>query len=434
MTTRTLGRRVLAGAGALSLALTGGLAGLMGLAGTAQAATRTTPVFVKCVAPAPQPGADGSQNYTVTLPDGARAGDTVPLTIDPGETPVVPMFTIDTVNTMRAKLLVGGVAQTVTSPPLPSHQEANKKVDPPAFSGTITIPDGTEGTTVQVTVDQVVTDADLGGTVFTTTCTPAPRPSAPVGSVAVAAAPKDPATTGVTPGSGGAGTAVVATGVNFPPGAVTCSALLAGAATGDTGSGTADASGAASCGLTVTRKADRIRIDGSAGAGRSFVYVEERAGVRNPVEVEVLPGALALGPEGGQPAVSFGTVTIDGKARSVFGAFHAATVQDFRGSSLGWDVTATRTPFLNAATGHALAKAQLGIQPSCAVTNPDSPSTCAAGAPGAITDAPLKIASQAVGGGELTGGEFAVGGAAVLQLPPFMFADTYQSVVTFSVA
>ncbi|MEV7522448.1 hypothetical protein [Streptomyces sp. NPDC091371] len=430
MSTRTLRRKLLAGAGALSLALTGGV---MGLAGTAQAATKTTPVFVKCVAPAPQPGADGNQDFTVTLPDGAKAGDVVPITIDPGLTPVVPMFTIDTVNTIKAKLFVGGVAQTVTSPATPSHQEANVKSDPPAFSGTITIPDGTEGTTIQVTIDQVITDANLGGTVYTTTCTPDPRPSASVGSVVVEALPKDPITTKLTPNSGTAGTAVVATGANFPAGPVTCSALLAGAATGDTGSGTADASGVATCNITVTKKADTIKIDGST-TSKAFVYVEKATGVQNPVDVEVLPGPLALGPKDGQPAVNFGAVTINGKSQSVFGAFNAATVQDFRGGSLGWDVTATRTPFLNATTGHSMAKAQIGIQPSCTVTNPDSPSTCTAGAPGAITDTPLKIASQAAGGDELTGGEFAVGGAAMLQLPPFMFADTYQSVVTFSIA
>ncbi|MFE2168787.1 hypothetical protein ACFXB3_27590 [Streptomyces sp. NPDC059447] len=430
MSTRTLRHRVLAGAGALSLALAGGF---MGLAGTAQAATKTTPVFVKCVAPAPQPGADGNQDFTVTLPAGAKAGDVVPITIDPGETPVVPMFTIDTVNTIKAKLLVGGVAQTVTSPATPSHQEANKKADPPAFSGNITIPDGTEGTTVQVTIDQVITDADLGGTVYTTTCTPAPRPSASVGSVAVEALPKDPITTKVTPNSGEAGTAVVATGANFPAGAVTCSALLAGAATGDTGTGTADAAGVATCNITVTKKADAIKIDG-ATTSKSFVFVEKATGVKNPVDVEVLPGPLALGPKDGQPAVSFGSVTINGKSQSVVGMFNAATVQDFRGGSLGWDVTATRTPFLNATTGHSMAKAQIGIQPSCTVTNPDSPSTCTAGAPGAITDVPMKVASQSAGGDELTGGEFAVGGAGMIQLPPFMFADTYQSVVTFSIA
>jgi hypothetical protein len=422
---------MLARAGALSLTLT---AGVVGLAGPAQAATKTTPVFVKCVAPAPQPGANGNQDYTVTLPDGAKAGQTVPITIDPGETPVIPMFTIDTVNTIKAKLLVGGVAQTVTSPATPSHQEANKKSDPPAFSGTITIPDGTEGTTVQVTIDQVITDADLGGTIYTTTCTPDPRPSASIGSVAVEALPKDPVTTKVTPNSGKAGTAVVVTGANFPAGPVTCSALLSGAPTGDTGSGTADASGAATCNLTVGKKANAVRIDGATGAPKDFIFIEDQPGVGNPVDVEVLPGPLALGPKTGQPAVSFGAVTINGKAQSVFGQFNAATVQDFRGGTLGWDVTATRTPFLNQATGHSMAKAQLGIQPSCTVTNPDSPSTCTAGAPGAITDTPMKIASQAAGGDSLTGGEFAVGGAGMIQLPPFMFADTYQSVVTFSIA
>ncbi|MFC9295904.1 hypothetical protein ACFTWH_07480 [Streptomyces sp. NPDC057011] len=427
----TFRRRVLAGAGALSLALTGGV---VGLAGTAQAATKTTPVFMKCVAPAPQPGANGNQDYTITLPDGAKAGQSVPITIDPGETPVIPMFTIDTVNTIKAKLFVGGVAQTVTSPAVPSHQEANKKSDPPAFSGTITIPDGTEGTTVQITIDQVITDADLGGTIYTTTCTPDPRPSGSVGSVAVEALPKDPVTTKLTPNSGKAGTPVVATGTNFPAGPVTCSALLAGAATGETGTGSADAAGVATCNITVNKKADEIKINGSTGAGKGFVFIEDQPGVANPVDVEVLPGPLALGPKDGQPAVSFGAVTINGKAQSVFGVFNAATVQDFRGGTLGWDVTATRTPFLNQATGHQMAKAQLGIQPSCTVTNPDSPSTCTAGAPGAITATPMKVASQAAGGEDLTGGEFAVGGAGMIQLPPFMFADTYQSVVTFSIA
>ncbi|RSS66109.1 hypothetical protein [Streptomyces sp. WAC06614] len=431
MSTRTFRRRVLAGAGALSLALTGGV---VSLAGTAQAATRTTSVFMKCVAPAPQPGADGNQDFTVTLPDGAKAGETVPIEIDPGETPVVPMFSIDTVNTIKAKLLVGGVAQTVTSPATPSHQEAGKKADPPKFSGTIKIPDGTEGTTVAVTIDQVITDAELGGTVYTTTCTPAPRPSAPVGSVAVAALPKEPVTTKLTPNSGKAGTAVVATGANFPPGAVTCSALLAGAPTGDAGTGTADASGAATCNLTVTKKADAIRIDGSVTPYRAFVFVEDVPGVKNPVDVEVLPGPLGIGPQAGNPAVDFGKVTINGKPQSVVGQFSAMTVQDFRGGTLGWDVTATRTPFLNEATGHAMAKAQIGIQPSCKVTNPDSPSTCTAGAPGAITDSPMKVASQAAGGDQLTGGEFEIGGAGMIQLPPFMFADTYRSVVTFSIA
>ncbi|MFJ3924766.1 hypothetical protein [Streptomyces sp. NPDC090022] len=431
MSTRTFRRRVLAGAGALSLALTGGV---VGLAGTAQAATRTTPVYVKCDAPAPQPDAEGSQDFTVTLPDGAKAGDTVPITIDPGLSPIVPILTIDSVNVMKAKLLVGGAAQTVTSAAIPSHQEGGVKADPPAFSGTITIPDGTEGTTVQVALDQFITDADIGGAVYTTTCTPSPRPSASIGSVAVEALPKDPVTTKVTPNSGKAGTAVVATGANFPAGPVTCSALLAGAATGDTGSGSADASGAANCSLTVTKKADEIKINGSAGAGRAFVFVEDVPGVKNPVDVEVLPGPLGIGPQAGNPPVDFGKVTINGKPQSVVGQFNAMAVHDFRGGSLGWDVTATRTPFLNETTGHAMTTAQIGIQPACTVTNADSPSTCTAGAPGAITDTPMKIASQAAGGDQLTGGEFAIGGAGMIQLPPFMFADTYQSVVTFSIA
>lgn len=431
MSTRMLRRRVLAGAGALSLALTGGV---VGLAGTAQAATKTTPVFENCDAPAPQPDGSGNQNYTVTLPDGAKAGDVVPITIDPGASPLIPSFSVTTVNTSKITLKVGTTTQVVTSPPETVTVVAGQPLDPASFSGTITIPDGTEGTVVPVALDLAVTDADLSGSVFTTTCVPAPRPSAALGSVAVEALPKDPVTTKLTPNSGKAGTAVTVTGANFPAGAVTCSALLAGAPTGDTGNGTATAAGAATCEVTVTKKADQIRIDGAITPYKDFVFLEDQPGVKNPLDVEVLPGPLAIGPQSGNPAVSFGKVTINGKPQSVVGQFTAMSVQDFRGGTLGWDVTATRTPFLNETTGHTMAKAQLGIQPSCTVTNADSPSTCTAGAPGAISDTPMKVASQAAGGEELTGGEFAVGGAGMIQLPPFMFADTYQSVVTFSIA
>ncbi|MFF5444575.1 hypothetical protein [Streptomyces sp. NPDC012888] len=422
-------RRVVAGAGALTLALTGGV---VGLAATAQAATKTTTVFVECDAPAPQPDGSGNQTFAVTLPDTAKAGDTVPITVDAGPSPLLPQFAVTTENTTKITLVVGQGLQTIVGDPETVTVTPGVPLDPKPVVKTVKVPDGTEGTTVDVRLDVIVTDASLGGTVFTTTCTPKPRPSATLNSIAVEALPKDPVTTRLTPNSGKAGTKVVATGANFPAGGVTCSALLAGTATGDTGSGTADASGAATCELTVSEKADEIRIDG--GAGKPFVFLEEQPGVKNPVDVEVLPGPLAIGPKDGFPAAQWGSVTINGKPQNVIGAFNAATVQDFRGGSLGWDVTATRTPFLNESTGHAMTKAQIGIQPTCTVTNPDSPSTCTAGAPGAITGTPMQVASSPAGGDQLTGGEFAVGGAGMIQLPPFMFADTYQSVVTFSIA
>ncbi|KJY25100.1 hypothetical protein VR46_41655, partial [Streptomyces sp. NRRL S-444] len=205
----TFRRRILAGAGALSLALTGGV---VGLTGTAQAATVTTPVFENCDAPAPQPDGSGNQNYTVTVPGTAKAGDVVPITIDPGASPLIPGFSVTTVNTTKITLKVGTTTQVVTSPPETVSVVAGTPLDPKAFSGTIKIPDGTEGTAVDVKLDLAVTDADLSGSVFTTTCTPAPRPSATLGSVAVEALPKDPVTTKLTPNSGKAGTAVVVSG------------------------------------------------------------------------------------------------------------------------------------------------------------------------------------------------------------------------------
>ncbi|MFE9254672.1 WxL domain-containing protein [Streptomyces sp. NPDC006879] len=429
MSTRTYRRRILAGAGALTLALTGGVAGL---AGSAQAATKTTAVFVNCDAPAPQPDGSGDQNFTVTLPDGAKAGDLVDITIDPGASPLLPQFAVTSTNTTKMTLKVGGTTQTVTSPPETVDVTPGVPLDPAAFTGKITVPDGTEGTTVNVTIDLSVTDAVVFGSTFTTTCTPEPRPSAPVGSIAVEDLPAVPVTTRLTPSSGGPDTVVAAEGANFPPGAVTCAASLSGTDTGDTGTGTANAAGAASCEITLTKKADNVRIGSTDG--KRFTWIQPAEGVAHPVDIEVLPGPLALGPTAGLPTLDFGAVTINGKAQSVTGSFHAATVQDFRGGSLGWDLTVTRTPFLNQASGHSMDGAQLGIQPTCNVTNPDSPSACTAGAPGAITDTPMKVASQAAGGDQLTGGEFAVGGGAMIQLPPFMFADTYQSIVTFSIA
>lgn len=427
----TFRRRVLAGTGALSLALTGAV---VGLSGTAQAATKTTLVPMDCVAPPPQAGGSGNQNFTITLPDGAKAGDVVPITIDPGASPVIPGFSVTTTNVSKISLKVGSSVQTVVSPPETVDVVAGQALDPSAFSGTIKIPDGSEGTTVTVALDLSVTDASLMGSVFTTTCTPNPRPSASLGSVAVEALPKDPITTRLSPNSGEAGQEVVVTGANFPAGAVTCSALKNGTATGETGSGTATAAGVATCNITVNLPADKIRIDGSILPYKDYVFIAQQPGVQNPVDVEVLPGPLAIGPQAGNPAVSFGSVTINGKSQSVVGQFTAMAVQDFRGGTLGWDVSATRTPFLNSVTGHSMATAQIGIQPTCKVTNPDSPSPCTAGAPGAISDVPMKVASAAAGGDNLTGGEFEVGGAGMIQLPPFMFADTYQSVVTFSIA
>lgn len=426
----TFRRRVLAGTGALSLALTGAV---VGLTGTAQAATKTTPVQVGCVAPPPQAGASGIQTYAVTLPDGGKAGDVVPITIDPGPSPVIPGFSVTTTNVSKITLKVGSTTQTVVSPPETVDVIAGQPLNPAAFSGTVKIPDGTEGTTVTVALDLSVTDASLMGSVFTTTCTPDPRPT-PVGSIVVEALPKDPITTKLTPNSGKAGQEVVVTGANFPAGPVTCSGLKGGVATGETGAGTATAAGVATCNIVVNLDTDEIKIDGAITPYKAYVFVKDQPGVKNPVDVEVLPGPLAIGPQSGNPAVDFGKVTINGKPQSVVGQFTAMAVQDFRGGTLGWDVSATRTPFLNEVTGHSMTKAQIGIQPTCKVTNVESPSTCAAGAPGAISDVPMKIASQSAGGEDLTGGEFEIGGAGMIQLPAFMFADTYQSVVTFSIA
>ncbi|WP_328707762.1 hypothetical protein [Streptomyces mesophilus] len=441
---RTTRKRSLACVGALALAVG---AGVVGLAAPASAVTGTATASMHCQlppgSPSPNPR-DMNSTYTVEVPDEVQPGDVLPagsVKVTPSPTGVTvplqltltmtPSVTFELENAgipAGTKVTVTGAVQDPQT--VPANGEPS--IAPWTNNAPITIPASASPGAIKWLADSsktitTITNPPLGAQ--ETTCTAnAPKVAIVTNQIPV---PTVPTTTKLTPNNGGPGTAVTATGVNFAPGPVTCTASLAGVDT-DTGTGTADAAGNATCSLTVTTKADSIRI--GATPGKAFVWVTPIEGVPHPVDIEVLPGALAIGPAGGLPTLDLGSITINGKSQTVTGTFNAAAVQDFRGGSLGWDVTVTRTPFLNTATGHAMNTAALTIAPTCAVTNPDSPSPCAVGAAGAITDTPKQVASQAPGGEELTGGEFAVGGGASLKLPPFMFADAYQSVVTFSMA
>ncbi len=441
---RTTRKRSLACVGALALAVG---AGVVGLAAPASAVTGTATASMHCQlppgSPTPNPR-DMNSTYTVEVPDNVQPGDVLPVgsvKVTPSPTGVtVPLaLTLNMTPSLTFELensgIPAGTTVTVTgdkqgSQDVPAGGEPS--IAPWTNNAPITIPaSATPGAIKWLAHSSKtitsITAPPLGDQ--STDCTAnAPKVAIVTNQIPV---PTVPTTTKLTPNSGGAGTAVTASGINFAPGAVTCTASLAGVDT-DTASGTADAAGNATCTVTLTTKADKVRINNTAG--KPFVWVAPIEGVPHPVDIEVLPGALAIGPAGGLPTLDMGSITINGKSQTVTGTFNAAAVQDFRGGSLGWDVTVTRTPFLNAATGHAMSTAALTITPTCAVTNPDSPSPCTVGAAGAITDVPKQVASQAAAGDDLTGGEFAVGGGASLKLPPFMFADAYQSVVTFSMA
>ncbi|WP_415950456.1 hypothetical protein [Streptomyces sp. KLOTTS4A1] len=441
---RTIRKRIPACVGALALAVG---AGVVGLAGPAAAVEGTATASMHCTlppgSPSPNPR-DMDSTYTVEVPDEVQPGDVLPagsITVTPSPTGVAVPLQVDLTMTPSVTFelantgIPAGTTVTVTGDVQPQQTVAANEeptILPWTNNAPVTIPASASPGSIDWLIHSSLTITDIINPALgkqETVCTAnAPMVSAVTNQIPV---PTVPTTTKLTPNNGGPGTDVTATGVNFDPGPVTCTASLAGVDT-DTGTGTADAAGNASCTLTVTTKADNVRINDTAG--KAFVWVTPIEGVPHPVDIEVLPGALALGPAEGLPALDLGSVTINGKAQTVNGTFNAAAVQDFRGGSLGWDVTATRTPFLNTDTGHAMPTATLSMAPTCTVTNPDSPSTCTVGAAGAVTDTPMQVASQAPGGEELTGGEFEVGGGASLTLPPFMFADSYQSVVTFSMA
>lgn len=154
------------------------------------------------------------------------------------------------------------------------------------------------------------------------------------------------------------------------------------------------------------------------------------------------PGALAA--DGTTATVAGGSLSItnpaaaDFEGRSITGvaqtttaALDAFSVSDFRGSGLGWHVTAQATQFTDAGTSRTLAVGSLSMsQPTVASPDTTSPDPTIAAGSYTIDNGAVSIASAAVNAGM---GKYDFSATNLtLALPANVFAGAYASTVTIT--
>ena len=255
------------------------------------------------------------------------------------------------------------------------------------------------------------------------------------------------------PASGGAGTVTTVSCANFDPGA---SVILQGvtsapAATTDGAvDATADALGNVSHSYTVNAPAT-VGIEagetapvGTIGTVAPFTFTAGTTGTTGgsssdsqTVTATVSAGPLDLTEAGTE--VTLSGITINGTPQTATGNLNAITVQDFRGSALGWTLNATATGFTGS-DGGTIPAVALKVTPSCgpdavalaASGQPAFPSTVTAGPAAALGSTATLCSAPSAALGSLTGGVFDVGGALSLTVPAFLPAGTYTDTITFS--
>jgi hypothetical protein len=256
---------------------------------------------------------------------------------------------------------------------------------------------------------------------------------------------------GASPPSGGAGTVTTVSCANFDPGATlnVQGVTTTGPSSDPAVATTADAAGnvshsykvndPATTGISVVESGS----PGQLGSEATFTFTVGSTGgpgsstASQTVTTTVSSGPLDLTEAG--TTVTLSGITINGTPQTATGNLNAITVQDFRGSTLGWTLNATATGFTGS-NGGSIPSTALTITPSC---GPDAVALAASGLsafPSAVTAgsaAPLGTAATlcsapAAAAGSLTGGVFDVGGALSLTVPAFLQAGVYTDTITLS--
>ncbi|GIE41870.1 WxL domain-containing protein [Actinoplanes lobatus] len=258
----------------------------------------------------------------------------------------------------------------------------------------------------------------------------------------------------ITPPGGGAGTVVTVKGTGFNPAStVTVGGYkaLAGAppppATSDAAvTTTATATGGITATFTVN---DPATAWIGASSGQLFALaawtasadsctaatgnVDGECDLTYELSQTVNGGALAMSRGTGSSTIAFDGITLNGTAQTAKGTLPAINVTDYRGSTLGWDLTAEVTDFKGVPGGTIPASA-LTWTPAC-VAHP--------GATNAVT-AEAGTAGQAVNAATLckgpvntttgTGGSFDASAALALAVPVNQLAGTYTATLTITLS
>ncbi|MEY9877452.1 hypothetical protein ABH931_006976 [Streptacidiphilus sp. MAP12-33] len=431
-------RRAAAWGGAAALAV-GAPVALAGAAHAASAKGSTVSYAMTCIPPAIAglPPQHGTAQGEITLSDTTpTAGETVTVTYDVVAAAAgnPSSFTIpaNSVSATGSVTLGGAVTTPVT---VANAAVPNPAIAPggsfPEFQMTGTFVAPASGT-INFSPDAMT--ISVAGT--NTVCTVDTEP-APVSNSATVTIPNN-RTLNDTPNQGPVGTKVSVTGSGYTAGATVTVAGFAGTSgTGDLTQVTADAGGNISGTLTVTAPTTTgiIAFEGSAynpttassPAPFTVTATVKPGDLQQTLNSTVLSGTLSMTQAGTSVTmtpVPFGT----GGAST--GTLNTVTVQDFRGGSTGWSLTASNTNFTGPGTASLPASA-LSWSPTCSTTS-GSPSTCVAGTAGAVGATGATLASTPPA--SLTGGQFAAGAGLTLTVPAFTAPGAYSSTLTLTLA
>lgn len=239
-----------------------------------------------------------------------------------------------------------------------------------------------------------------------------------------------PVQAGLAPTSGEPGTVTNVTGSNWPAGTVTIQGQKAdNTNTADPAVTVPVNAGNISAQYTVNDPTTaKIRITGAGGKtiAPAFTVILGQQLQQAP-EGEVKGNGLKF--QQAAAGIQLTPITLNGRPQTMTGALNQVAIQDFRGDVLGWDLTGQITDFVNAERGGVIASNKFTWTPSCAVTNPDSPSAVVTGQAGQVG---LLCKQNANGPGQVSGGEFTADAATSLAVPAWQLAGVYKATLTLT--
>ncbi|WP_042375328.1 WxL domain-containing protein [Streptacidiphilus neutrinimicus] len=436
----TLLRRIAAWGGAAALAV-GAPVALAGSAHAASAKGTTVSYAMTCIPPSisglgPQ---HGTATAEITLSDTTpTAGETVTVTYDVIQPAsgnpssfTVPAGSVSA----TGDVTLGGAVTTPVSVSATTAQVNNPAIPPggafPPFRMTGTFVAPASGT-INFSPDGMTISVAGTDTVCTVDSTPGP-----VSNSATVTIPNNRTLTD-TPNQGPVGTKVSVTGSGYTAGATVTIAGFAGTTgTGDLTQVTADAGGNISGTLTVNAATTTgiIAFEGSAynpstaspPAAFTVTATVKPGDLQQTLNSTVLAGTLSMTQSG--TSVTMTPVPFGAGGAST-GTLNTVTVQDFRGGSTGWSLTASNTNFSGPGTA-SLPSTALSWTPTCSTTS-GSPSTCVPGSAGTVGAAGATLAGTPAA--NLTGGQFAAGASLTLTVPAFTAPGAYSSTLTLTLA
>lgn len=239
-----------------------------------------------------------------------------------------------------------------------------------------------------------------------------------------------PVTAAANPSAGVPGAATTVSGTNWAAGNVTVQGLKQdNTPTTDAPVTVAVAAdGTFSTPYTVndvnTRK---IGVTNGTKSASAAYTVQVGQQLNQGLEGEVIGGGLNFQQAG--TGITLTPITLNGKPQTMNGSLNQVKVQDFRGTTLGWNLTGQITDFTSPAVSGVISADRFTWTPSCAVTNPDSPSSVVTGSAGTVG---ALCSQNANGPGQVSGGEFTADAATKLSVPAWQLSGTYTATLTLT--